>query len=96
LQNAAAPRIGTGGAGGGGSGAGEPGFNSQQGTDGLGGGGGGGSGGPRAAARGGNGVVILRAPAAAKFTVSPGSNTVQTTPTGEKYATFTVSGTLLI
>lgn len=43
---------------------------------------------------GGSGVIIIRGPASAKFTVSPGTNTVTTAPGGEQIATFTVSGTL--
>ena len=40
----------------------------------------------------GSGVVIVQAPAAATLTVSPGTNTTSTAPSGAKVATFTVSG----
>jgi hypothetical protein len=43
---------------------------------------------------GSGGVVILRAPSKAAFTISPGTNTISTTPTGEVVAKFTVSGTI--
>jgi len=49
---------------------------------------------PGLSGNGGSGVIIIRGPADAKFTVSPGTNTVTTAPGGEKIATFTVSGTL--
>jgi len=45
---------------------------------------------------GGSGVIIVRAPACAVFTVAPGCNTITTAPGGEKIATFTVSGTLTV
>lgn len=97
LYHTATPRIGLGGAGGGGNGAANGLSPGQAGTDGLGGGGGGGAGGNTyGGSDGGDGVVILRAPSDAKFSVSPGTNTIQTTPTGEKYATFTVSGDVSI
>ena len=45
---------------------------------------------------GGSGVIILRAPACAVFTVSPGCNTITTEPGGDQIATFNVTGTLRI
>jgi hypothetical protein len=45
---------------------------------------------------GGSGIVVVRAPSTAKFTVSPGTNTVTTAPNGDKIGTFTVSGNLTI
>jgi hypothetical protein len=64
-----------------------------------GGGGGGGPGTPTSVVggSGGSGVVIIRAPASAGISASPGTNTVTTLPApagGCKVATFTVSGTL--
>jgi hypothetical protein len=46
--------------------------------------------------KGGSGIVIVRAPSAATFSVSPCTNTSTTTPGGCKVATFTVSGTLTV
>jgi hypothetical protein len=46
---------------------------------------------------GGSGVVVIRAPGSAIFSVGPATNTVTTLPApagGCKVATFTVSGTL--
>jgi hypothetical protein len=46
---------------------------------------------------GGSGIVVLRAPSGSKFKVTPGTNTITTDgPTGDKIATFNVSGTLTI
>jgi len=46
---------------------------------------------------GGSGIVILRAPSGSKFKVTPGTNTITTEPvSGDKIATFNVSGTLTI
>jgi len=45
---------------------------------------------------GGSGVVIVRCPGVATVSVSPGTNTVSTIPSGFKVATFTVSGNLTI
>jgi hypothetical protein len=45
---------------------------------------------------GGSGVVIVRAPSDATFTVAPGTNTTSTAPNGDQVATFTVSGTLTV
>jgi hypothetical protein len=63
------------------------------------GGGGGGSGqqnpGVGYGKDGGSGIIILRASPTDKFSVSPGSNTVTSTPT-YKVATFNVSGTLSV
>ena len=44
---------------------------------------------------GGSGIVIVRAPSAVTFAVSPGTNTVATCvgPSNDTVATFTVSGT---
>ena len=42
---------------------------------------------------GGSGVVILRSPSDTDITVTPGTNSVATLPSGEKVATFTVTGT---
>jgi hypothetical protein len=50
-----------------------------------------------AGAAGGSGIVIVRAPGSAEFSVAPGTNTITTLPApagGCKVATFTVSGTL--
>jgi hypothetical protein len=60
--------------------------NGQNAADNSGGGGGGG-------AQGGSGVVILKSPADSDITVTPGTNSVTTLPSGEKVATFTVTGT---
>jgi hypothetical protein len=93
------PIYGLGGTGGGGNGA-RSGTDSVDGTVNTGGGGGGCSEGfsPRRGAAGGSGIVILRAPKAAanKLSVSPGTNTKTTTPTGDVICTFTVSGTLTV
>jgi hypothetical protein len=62
-----------------------------------GGGGGGGTQCNNGGSGGGSGIVIIRAPGSAAFSVSPGTNTVTTLPApagGCKVATFTVSGTL--
>jgi hypothetical protein len=41
--------------------------------------------------------VVVRAPSALAFTVTPCTNSTSThSPTGDKIATFTVSGTLTI
>jgi len=93
-----------GGSGGGGSpcGTGGAGSGSGPGTEGtINRGGGGGSGGydpglGYAGASGGSGIVIVRAPSAVTFSVSPGTNSTSTTPGGCKVATFTVSGNLTI
>jgi hypothetical protein len=45
---------------------------------------------------GGPGIVIVRAPSAVSFAVSPGTNSTSTHPGGDKIATFTVSGTLTV
>ena len=47
-------------------------------------------------AAGGSGIVILRAPSARTFAVTPGTNSTSTHPGGDKLATFTVSGTLTV
>ena len=84
------PGPATGGGGTGGSGG--------DGTNGLGGGGGGN--GPHTGSQGGDGgsgVVIVRAPADFAGTISPGTNTITTSPGPDgaaKICTFTVSGTL--
>ena len=88
------------GAGDGGA-AGNPGQtnNAIAGADNTGGGGGGG-GVPLVnpivspAANGGSGIVIIRTPGDVNLGVSPGTNSVATLPSGEKVATFTVSGNL--
>ena len=81
---------------GGGPGANRSGSGSN-GTNGKGGGGGGmGVCGSPPNGAGGSGVVVVRAPSAATFTVSPGTNTTSTAPNGDKVATFTVSGTLTV
>jgi hypothetical protein len=95
-------------AGGGGGGAQPPASYSRS-PGGIGGGGNGGTGNPGACntgggaggnnyytpqATGGPGVVIVRAPSAVTFSVSPGTNTTSTTPGGCKVARFTVSGVL--
>ena len=64
------------------------------------GGGGGGSGGVSGVssggpgALGGSGIVILRFPACASLSVSPGTNQTSTAPGGEKIATMKVTGTV--
>jgi hypothetical protein len=83
--------VGGSGGSGGGAPAGAPG---TPGTAGTGGGGGGGRSQPGSG--GGSGIVVLRAPSSSTFSVAPGTNTVTTAPTGQKIATFTVSGTLTI
>ena len=60
------------------------------------GGGAGGEGNIGATPNGGSGIVIIRSNDKAKFSVSPGTNTVTTAPNGDKVATFTVSGTLTV
>ena len=86
---------GSGGPGGGGNGS--PGTSpTTSGTTNTGSGGGGGAPG-RPGGSGGSGLVVLRAPGDAKFSVSPATNTITTDPgTGDKIATFTVSGVLKI
>ena len=64
-------------------------------------GGGAGSGGLQAAgSAGGSGIVVIRFPAASlpgSLAVGPGTNSLGTnSPTGDKIATFTVSGTLTV
>jgi hypothetical protein len=59
-------------------------------------GGGGGGGGNAAAGSGGSGIVIVRAPSDFTFAVTPCTNSTGTHPGGDKFATFTVSGTLTI
>jgi hypothetical protein len=91
----------SGGVGGGGSGANNQSpFLGSAGTTNTGGGGGGGGFGPNPTTwngyQGGSGIIIIRAPSIAKFTVSPGTNTISTAPNGDKVATFTVSGNLTI
>jgi len=83
--------------GSGGSGGGGPGGNESPGSAATGHGSGGGSG-SRDAHSGGagsGGIIYLRASPTAKFSVSPGTNTVSTTPT-YKLATFTVTGNLTV
>ena len=81
--------------GGGSGGTGGGANNNSSGTTNTGGGGGGGTslGG---GGSGGSGAVIVRVPAKASLSVSPGTNATATHPGGEKIATFTVSGTLTI
>ena len=56
---------------------------------------GGGSGGmDTPGAKGADGIVLVNGPAAANFTIAPGTNTEVTNPDGTKTAVFTVSGTL--
>ena len=44
---------------------------------------------------GGSGRIILRCPSASNISVSPGTNSVATdSPTGDKIATFNVTGTI--
>lgn len=97
--------VGTGGAGGGGSGRNTDGPTSaigDPGTDGLGGGGGGSyysNSGPVPGTNGGSGIVVVRIPAAtapATVAVAPGTNTLATSPGGDKICTFTVDGTLTL
>jgi hypothetical protein len=86
---------GAGGTGGGGAGSASTGPAGTVNTGGGGGGSGGGPGSPGAA--GGSGIVIIRGPASAGMSASPGTNIVTTLPApagGCKVATFTVSGTL--
>ena len=88
--------------GGGSGGVHTPGIAATAGAVNKGGGGGGGNGsgnppGGQNGASGGSGIVIIRAPASAGMSVSPGTNTISTLPApagGCKVATFTVSGTL--
>jgi hypothetical protein len=93
--------VGAGGSGGGGAGGNNS--NSYLGGSGTAntgsGGGGGGQDGSSAGAggSGGSGIIIIRAPGAASFSVGPATNTVTTLPApagGCKVATFTVSGML--
>jgi hypothetical protein len=102
------PPTGTGTRGNGGSGGGGPGgqtgptapeHNGSTGTVSTGSGGGASGGyppipGSGISGNGGSGIIIVRGPADARFTVTPGTNTITTAPGGEKIATFTVSGTL--
>jgi hypothetical protein len=93
--------AGAGGSGGGGAGGNYPGGSGTPGTVNTGGGGGG-------AAHlvvgnstlGGSGIIYLRVPAAnapGSLSVSPGTNTLTTlSPSGDKLATFTVSGQLTL
>jgi len=87
---------GSGGSGGGGSGGGggNPGPAAGQGSGNTGGGGGGG-GQQQPGGQGGSGKIILRGAPTDKFSVAPGSNTVQTNPT-YKLAIFNVSGSLTV
>jgi len=87
--------AGTGGSGGGGAGGTQPSASQAPGTVNT-GGGGGGSSNPGTSGTGGSGIVIVRAPSTASFTVSPGTNSVQTAPNGDKIGVFTVSGNLVI
>ena len=81
--------AGSGGAGGGGSDGGN-------GTDNTGGGGGGGNHGQNGGA-GGPGIVVVRGPSAVTFAVTPCTNTTGTVPSStDKFAKFTVSGTLTV
>ena len=82
--------AGTGSTGQGGSSQATPG------TVNTGGGGGGDQDGPVVGRAGGSGIVVVRCPGVATVTVSPGTNTVSTIPSGFKVATFTVSGNLTI
>ena len=87
---------GAGGPGGGGAGGPAPAGVGTAGTINTGGGGGGGApaGGPGAGGgQGGSGIIILRAPSAVTFAVTPACNATSTHPGGDKLATFTVSGT---
>ena len=62
-----------------------------------GGGGGGGAASGRCAGAGGSGIVVVRGPSSVTFEVTPGTNSSTThSPTGEKIATFTVTGTLTV
>ena len=88
-------RQGSGGAGGGGSG------NGGAGQANTGGGGGGGyfnPGGGQQSGAGGSGRVQIRIPSthAPLVSVTPGTNSVATHPGGDKIATFTVSGNLVL
>jgi hypothetical protein len=92
---------GTGGNGGGGSTSPVINTSGNPGTANTGGGGGGGwldSAQPTlTSGSGGSGIVIIRGPAGAVLSATPGTNTVTTLPApagGCKVATFTVSGTL--
>jgi hypothetical protein len=91
----------SGGTGGGGNGADSAGNGGTAGATNRGGGGGGGGFEPAAGPAwgnqpGGSGIIILRAPSLAKFTVSPGTNTITNAPNGDQVATFTVTGKLII
>jgi len=87
---------GSGGPGGGGpgGGGGNPGPAATPGSTNTGGGGGGG-GQQQPGGQGGSGKIILRGAPTDKFSVAPGTNTVQTNPTF-KLAIFNVSGTLTV
>jgi hypothetical protein len=97
-----------GGNGGGGVGSAQtiPALPTQNGSANTGGGGGGGTENPAfgpispssdsPGGDGGSGVVIVRAPSARGFIVTPCTNTVSTTPGGCKVARFTVSGCLTL
>jgi hypothetical protein len=65
------------------------------GTNGLGGGAGGDKQSFPGPSNGGTGRIILRCPSATGISVTPGTNTVATdAPTGDKIATFNVTGTI--
>ena len=88
-------QAGSGGSGGGGSG------NGGAGQANTGGGGGGGyfnSGGGQQSGAGGSGRVEIRIPSthAPLVSVTPGTNSISTLPSGDKVATFTVSGDLVL
>ena len=93
---------GAGGNGGGGAGGADSTTIGTAGTANTGGGGGGGSqiGTSAGAGAGGSGTIIVRIPAATapnNLAVAPGTNTLGTNaPTGDKIATFTVTGTLTV
>jgi len=85
--------LGAGGTGGGGNGGQSTATCATSATVNTGGGGGGGSGPGRTGGAGGSGVVIFRTPSTFPMAVSPGTNTVTTTPGGCYVAKFTVAGT---
>ena len=60
------------------------------------GGGAGGQGANKSGESGGPGFVAVRVPGCFSLSVSPGTNATATHPSGDKIATFTVSGTLTI
>jgi|DEB0MinimDraft_3_1074331.scaffolds.fasta_scaffold23739_2 hypothetical protein len=60
------------------------------------GGGAGGQGANLSGESGGSGFVAVRVPGCFSLSVSPGTNATATHPSGDKIATFTVSGTLTI